>query len=114
VENNKNIFTRDYSLGEVISVPIAHGEGNFTADAETLRAIEEEGRVLFRYVDEKGERNSQTNINGASNAIAGFINEKGNVLGMMPHPENALSVEHGSTGGLALFTSLALQKVEAA
>jgi phosphoribosylformylglycinamidine synthase len=107
VERADTPFTRAYRPGEVIRVPVAHGEGNFTADAETLARLEGEGRVPFRYVDAEGGRIDAANVNGAANAIAGVLNEARNVLGMMPHPENAVEPAHGSTGGLGLFASLA-------
>ena len=87
VERSDSPFTRGYNAGQVIRVPIAHGEGNFVADGETIARIEGEGRVLFRYVSPNGER-GRLEFNGSTNAIAGILNEWGNVLGMMPHPEN--------------------------
>ncbi len=107
VERSDTPFTRAYNAGDVIRVPVAHGEGNYTADAETLARLESEGRVLFRYVDPSGARDERANVNGAANAIAGVLNARGNVLGMMPHPENAIEPGHGSTDGLGLFRSLA-------
>jgi len=106
VERTDTAFSRAYRTGEVIRAPVAHGEGNYTADAETLARIEAEGRVLFRYVAPDGTRDDTANVNGAANAIAGLLNERGNVLGMMPHPENAIEAAHGLTGGLGLFESL--------
>ena len=81
-------FTRGYNAGQVIRVPVAHGEGNYIADGETIARLEGEGRVLFRYCSPAGTLDPAWNVNGAINAIAGIVNERGNVLGMMPHPEN--------------------------
>ena len=88
VERSDTPFTRGYNAGQVIRVPVAHGEGNYVTDGETLARIEGEGRVLFRYTAPDGILDPDWNLNGASNAIAGVLNDKGNVLGMMPHPEN--------------------------
>ena len=88
VERSDTPFTRGYNAGQVIRVPVAHGEGNYIADAETIARLEGEGRVLFRYAAPDGMRDPNWNVNGAINAIAGIVNEKRNVLGMMPHPEN--------------------------
>ena len=113
VERSDTPFTRRYNAGAVISVPVAHGEGNFIADGETLKRLEGEGRVLFRYCDASGRVAPETNINGAMNAIAGIVSENGRVLGMMPHPENHVDPTVGSTDGRPLFESLA-QALEAA
>ncbi|HZP69309.1 MAG TPA: phosphoribosylformylglycinamidine synthase subunit PurQ, partial [Pseudolabrys sp.] len=86
VERSDTPFTRGYNAGQVIKVPVAHGEGNYIADGETIARLEGEGRVIFRYVAPDGSRDEAYNFNGATNAIAGIINERGNVLGMMPHP----------------------------
>jgi phosphoribosylformylglycinamidine synthase subunit PurQ / glutaminase len=107
VERSDTPFTRRYNAGAVIEVPVAHGEGNYTADDETLKAIEAEGRVLFRYCDATGAINERSNINGAMNAIAGICSANGRVLGMMPHPENHVDPTIGSTDGRGLFESLA-------
>jgi len=107
VERSDTPFTRRYNAGAVIEVPVAHGEGNFIADAETLKRIEDEGRVLFRYCDASGAVVPQANVNGATNAIAGIVSENRRVLGMMPHPENHVDPAIGSTDGRGLFESLA-------
>jgi phosphoribosylformylglycinamidine synthase subunit PurQ / glutaminase len=107
VERNDTVFTGDYQVGDVLQVPIAHGEGNYRADPDTLERIEGEGLVAFRYVDALGNAGPASNPNGATNNIAGLINEAGNVLGLMPHPERAVEEILGSTDGLAVFTSLA-------
>ncbi|MEA2974832.1 MAG: phosphoribosylformylglycinamidine synthase subunit PurQ / glutaminase [Alphaproteobacteria bacterium] len=106
VERSDTPFTRGYNAGQVIRVPVAHGEGNYTADADTLARIEGEGRVLFRYSNPNGKLDLDWNHNGAVNAIAGIVNEGGNVLGMMPHPENHVEAALGSTDGRGLFAGL--------
>lgn len=112
VENASTMFTSEYREGQVITVPIAHGDGRFTADEAIVSDLEETGRVVFRYVSPAGDVDPAFNPNGSVNAIAGIVNEAGNVLGMMPHPERALDDRLGSSDGRALFESL-LAKVEA-
>jgi phosphoribosylformylglycinamidine synthase I len=99
VENNSTFFTNRMKKGEVVSCPVAHGEGNYICDEETLKALEGEGRVVFRYTQD-------TNPNGAMNDIAGIVNKAGNVIGMMPHPENMIEPLHGKTDCRPLFESL--------
>jgi phosphoribosylformylglycinamidine synthase I len=106
VERSDSPFTRGYNAGQVVRVPIAHGEGNYVADGETITRLEGEGRVLFRYVAPDGNPDPAWNVNGATNAIAGIVNEGGNVLGMMPHPENHVEAELGVTDGRGLFAGL--------
>jgi phosphoribosylformylglycinamidine synthase len=106
VERSGTPFTRGYNAGQVIRVPTAHGEGNYTADADTIARLEGEGRVIFRYVAPDGARDPAFNANGSSNAIAGIVNERGNVLGMMPHPENHVEAALGVTDGRGLFAGL--------
>jgi phosphoribosylformylglycinamidine synthase I len=106
VERSDTPFTQGYNAGQVIRVPVAHGEGNFIADADTLERIEGEGRVLFRYTSPDGTLAPEYNINGATNAIAGIVNDGGNVLGMMPHPENHVEAVIGCTDGRGLFAGL--------
>ncbi len=106
VENSSSPFTGGYNAGQVIRVPIAHGEGNYIADSETIAKLEGEGRVLFRYSSPDGMVDPNWNHNGAINAIAGIVNERGNVLGMMPHPENHVEAAIGSTDGRGLFAGL--------
>jgi phosphoribosylformylglycinamidine synthase len=106
VERSDTPFTRGYNAGQVVRVPTAHGEGNYAADAETIARLEGEGRVIFRYVAPDGSRNEAYNVNGSTNAIAGIINERGNVLGMMPHPENHVEAVLGPTDGRGLFAGL--------
>jgi len=107
VERSDTPFTRGYNAGQIIKVPTAHGEGNYTADADTVARLEGEGRVVLRYVSPDGSRADSHNANGSTNAIAGIVNERGNVLGMMPHPENHVESVIGSTDGRGLFAGLA-------
>lgn len=106
VESCNTMFTSQYQAGQVIRLPVAHGDGRFTADAATLDSLENNGQVAFRYVDDSGRVTNAGNPNGSDNAIAGIVNESGNVIGLMPHPERALDDLLGSTDGLALFESV--------
>jgi phosphoribosylformylglycinamidine synthase len=106
VERSDSPFTRGYNAGQVIRVPVAHGEGNYEADEETVKRLEGEGRVLYRYCSPEGELGEPFNINGATNSIAGIVSDKGNVLGMMPHPENHVEDIMGCTDGRGLFAGL--------
>jgi phosphoribosylformylglycinamidine synthase len=106
VERSDTPFTRGFNAGQVIRVPTAHGEGNFIADADTINRLEEEGRILFRYTDPEGSLDPAWNFNGAMNAIAGVLNDCGNVLGLMPHPENHVEAALSSTDGRGLFAGL--------
>ena len=106
VERSDTPFTRGYNAGQVIRVPVAHGEGNYIVDSETVARLEGEGRVLFRYAAPDGTLDLAWNVNGATNAIAGVLNERGNVLGMMPHPENHVEAALGVTDGRGLFAGL--------
>ena len=107
VERDDLPFTSEYAAGQVLRVPIAHGEGCYFADEATLDRVEGEGLVAFRYCAPDGTINAEANPNGAARNIAGIVNERGNVLGMMPHPERAVDALLGSTDGLGLFRSLA-------
>ena len=107
VENAQTPFTRGYAPGEVVKFAVAHGEGNFVADDETIRRIEAEGRVAFRYCDAQGLAGNGSNPNGSMNSIAGVFNDRFNVLGLMPHPENLIDPLVGGVDGQALFASLA-------
>ncbi len=98
VENSNTSFTRKYAPGQIIRCPVAHHDGNYFADPETLARLEGNGQIVFRYAE-------GTNPNGAIDDIAGIINERGNVLGLMPHPENLIEPAHGGTDGRALFES---------
>ena len=91
---------------QVISLPIAHGQGNYVADPETLRDLEHNGQIVFRYCDPHGEPTPEANPNGSMNNIAGIVNRQGNVLGMMPHPERCAEAELGGTDGLPLLRSV--------
>ncbi len=106
VESIATRFTSQYHLGQVLTMPVAHGDGRYTADGDTLARIEAEGQVVFRYVSAAGEMHEAACPNGSQRNIAGIINANGNVLGMMPHPERAMEAVLGSTDGVALFTSL--------
>lgn len=106
VERSDTPFTRHYRQGQVLRLPIAHNEGSYYADEATLARLEGEGQVVFRYCDARGELSVQANPNGSAHAIAGIVNERGNVLGMMPHPERAAEALLGSDDGRALFASL--------
>jgi phosphoribosylformylglycinamidine synthase subunit PurQ / glutaminase len=106
VERSDTAFSRGYNAGQVIRVPVAHGEGNYVADTDTVARLEAEGRVLYRYVAPDGSLDPAWNHNGATNAIAGIVNARGNVLGMMPHPENHVEAAMGCTDGRGLFAGL--------
>ncbi len=106
IENAETIFTRAGHAGQVLMVPISHGEGNYYADAETVARLEAERRVVFRYVTPDGEVTPDANPNGSLNNIAGIINERGNVLGMMPHPERSSEPLMGGSDGLVIFRSM--------
>jgi phosphoribosylformylglycinamidine synthase len=104
VETSQSLFTAGYEAGQVVRFPVAHHDGNYFADEVTLDRLEGEGRVAFRYADE---------VNGSQRAIAGVLNEAGNVLGMMPHPERAIEDAHGGSDGRALFESAVRSLAEA-
>jgi phosphoribosylformylglycinamidine synthase len=106
VERSDTPYTRRYNAGDVLKIPVAHGEGNYTADKETIDRLEGDGRVLFRYVSPEGKTDPKWNYNGATNAIAGILSEKLNVLGLMPHPENHVDPAIGPTDGRGLFESI--------
>ncbi|MER8913923.1 phosphoribosylformylglycinamidine synthase subunit PurQ [Mesorhizobium sp. M0761] len=96
ITNANTMFTRRYQPGQIIRTPVAHHDGNYFADADTLARLEGEGQVVFRYAE-------GSNPNGSMNDIAGIVSEKGNVLGLMPHPENLIEAAHGGSDGRALF-----------
>jgi phosphoribosylformylglycinamidine synthase len=106
VETTDSPYTGACEPGQVLAVPIAHGEGCYHADEETLVTLERDNRVLFRYVDSQGRQTPQANPNGSVNNIAGITNEGRNVLGMMPHPERAADPAMGSTDGRFVFESV--------
>jgi phosphoribosylformylglycinamidine synthase subunit PurQ / glutaminase len=97
VENSQSLFTAQYDAGETITFPVAHHDGNYQADGATLDRLEGEGRVAFRYLED---------VNGSAHRIAGILNDAGNVLGLMPHPERVIEPAHGSTDGRRLFEGL--------
>jgi phosphoribosylformylglycinamidine synthase I len=106
VENTDTLFTNRYEPGAVLRIPIAHGDGRYTADPQTLSTLEDEGRVVFRYVGGPGDADEWWSPNGSMRAIAGIVNDAGNVLGMMPHPERAVDTLLGSDDGLGIFESM--------
>ena len=105
-ESIDTMFTSRYAAGQLLRIPIAHGDGRYTADDDTLDRLEHEGRVVFRYVNAAGEATEAANPNGSMRNIAGIVSAEGNVLGLMPHPERAVEPLLGSGDGLALFQSL--------
>ena len=105
-ENRTSIWTR--GVDKVIRIPIAHGEGRYVADDATVAALEAKGQIAFRYVDASGERTDAANVNGSAHSIAGVLNESGNVLGLMPHPERATRELLGSTDGFTILNALKL------
>ncbi len=107
VENNQTIFTCGYDAGRTIRVPVAHHDGNYTADPDTLDRLEGEGRVAFRYCAADGSLDDAANFNGSARAIAGIFSASRTVLGLMPHPENATDPLLGGTDGTAFFEGLA-------
>ncbi len=106
VENADTMFTNLYEQGEVLRMPVAHGDGRYVAPAGVLEELEAEGRVIFRYADAGGNISADANPNGSERNIAGIVNDAGNVLGMMPHPERACSPLLGSTDGVRLLESI--------
>ena len=114
VERSDTPFTRGYNAGQVIRVPVAHGEGNYSANPATIARLEAEGRVLLRYADPDGRPDPAWNSNGATNSIAGVLSDKHNVLGLMPHPENHVETTLGCTDGRGLFAGLVAHFAQAA
>ena len=106
VETTSSLFTGEAKTGQVLRVPISHGEGNYFADPDTLAELEDSGRVLFRYCTPEGEVTQDANPNGSLNNIAGIVNERGNVLGMMPHPERCVESLLGGIDGRVIFESM--------
>jgi phosphoribosylformylglycinamidine synthase len=113
VENDLTPFTRCYERGQVLRVPIAHGDGNYFAEPHTLEEIERHGQVVFRYCDPQGNVTDAANPNGSVNNIAGIRNRRGNVMGLMPHPERCSEPVLGGTDGLGMWQSIAAALVEA-
>ncbi len=110
VENADSMFTRECFAGQTLMLPVAHGDGRYTASTQTIEMLEAQGRVAFRYSDATGDASGHStgedNINGSAHGIAGIVNEAGNVLGMMPHPERAVDPLLGQPDGLGIFHSL--------
>jgi len=106
VEGKSSPFTRGIEEGRALRIPISHGEGNYFADATTIARLEDSGRVAFRYCDERGGVTPESNPNGSINNIAGVLNEQGNVLGMMPHPERACDALLGGDAGNVIWRSV--------
>jgi phosphoribosylformylglycinamidine synthase len=103
VENNDTLFSSAYEKGQILRIPVAHGDGRYTADESTLDDLEANGRVVFRYADENG---NPANVNGSERSIAGIVSAEGNVMGLMPHPERALDETLGSRDGIGFFESV--------
>lgn len=106
VENAGTLFTNRYEKGQILTMPIAHGDGRYAADDDQLDRLEGEGRVVFRYVNSPGDADEYWSPNGAMRAIAGIVSDAGNVMGMMPHPERAVDDLLGSSDGLGIFESM--------
>ncbi|MEB3121447.1 MAG: phosphoribosylformylglycinamidine synthase subunit PurQ [Snowella sp.] len=106
VEQNQSVWTKNYQSQQILTLPIAHGEGRYYADDETLKNLEDNQQILFRYVSSQGEITEESNPNGSLHNIAGISNQQGNVLGMMPHPERAADQALKAIDGLALFQGL--------
>lgn len=106
VERNDVLWTQEYRAGETITLPIAHGEGSYYADSDTLSRLEENQQILFRYCSATGEIEPSGNPNGSLSNIAGICDRQGNVLGMMPHPERAADPQLGGTDGMRLFKGI--------
>lgn len=106
VETTETRFSNQYAPGQILRLPIAHGDGRYTADEATLDRLEQNGQVVFRYVGASGDPDSSTDPNGSMRSIAGIVNDRGNVLGLMPHPERAAEAVVGSADGVALFESV--------
>ena len=106
LENDRTRFTHKGRKGQLLNIPIAHFDGNYYAPPETLREIEDRGQVVFRYADAAGHATPEADVNGSLNNIAGLINARGNVLGMMPHPERAAESLLGSDDGRVIFESM--------
>lgn len=106
VERDDTMFTQGYRTGQVVEVAVAHNEGNYFADEDTLDRLEGDGRVVFRYCDASGNVTDKTNLNGSRRNIAGILDDKKRILGMMPHPENAIDPLLGKTDGCGLFNGI--------
>lgn len=103
VENNQSVFTRGLNKGDVLRVPVSHGEGNYFINEEGVKKLQDNNQVVFRYCNEEGETTKESNVNGSVDSIAGICNEEGNILGMMPHPERAVEELLGTVDGKKLL-----------
>jgi phosphoribosylformylglycinamidine synthase len=106
VENADTLFTNRYEVGQLLSMPVAHGDGRYTADGETLDRLEGEGQVAFRYIHSPADADEYWSPNGSMRAIAGIVSASGNVFGLMPHPERAMDALLGSSDGVGVFESM--------
>lgn len=106
VENAETMFTNRYQVGQILTMPIAHGDGRYSADDDVLNRLEGEGQVVLRYVSTSPEADLYWSPNGAMRAIAGIVSEQGNVMGLMPHPERAVDAILGSADGIGIFESM--------
>ena len=106
IESTATPFTRHYRPGELVRFPVAHGEGNYVAPPDVLDGLEAEGRIVFRYVDERGEATQESNPNGSARSIAGIADRTGNIVGLMPHPDRAMEALVGSDDGGRVFRGL--------
>lgn len=106
VENEDTLFTRGLEKGELLDIPVSHGEGNYFIDREGLRELQDQNRIVFRYCNNEGLISAESNVNGSVDSIAGICNATGNVLGMMPHPERAVEPLLGSTDGKKIFEAV--------
>ena len=106
VENEQTVFTSGLEVGDILEVPVSHGEGNYFIDDDGLNELKEHQQIVFRYCNAEGNVTKEANFNGSVDSIAGIVNKKGNVLGMMPHPERAMEPLLGSTDGITFFESV--------
>jgi len=106
VQNSNSIFTNECNKNDILNIPISHGEGNYFANEDTIKDLEENKRILFKYSSVSGNITKSANPNGSANNIAGIINKKGNILGMMPHPERSCEKSLGSEDGNLIFKSI--------
>ena len=106
VENNSTMFTSNATAGQTLHIPMSHGEGNYQADESTIDRLEGNGQIVLRYADSSGNVTADINPNGSINNIAGIVNERGNVMGMMPHPEKASEKLIGGDDGNVIFSSM--------
>ena len=105
-ENNSSVFTKGLDPGSILKVPVSHGEGNYFIESDGLKQLQDNDQIAFRYCNEQGEITPESNFNGSVYSIAGITNKKGNVLGMMPHPERAMESILGSEDGITFFESV--------